>query len=279
MVNLLLLLILSFPIGTIMALTILGRFFKTGRFYARILSCYFLLVTCAAYGVLASVALRLVGKVSIAQWTTARAFKSLACPVIGLEFKVENESALDTRPAVFVSNHQSELDIVFLGRVFPKHCSVTAKRSLKYIPFLGWFMALSGTVFIDRTNRKSAIAAFDSAIQEIKGNRQSVWIFPEGTRSYFSKPELLPFKKGAFHLAIQAGVPIVPVVVANYSHILHLRERTFEPGVINVKVLDPIDTKGLTTGDVDALVLSTRENMLKELKLISATSVKAEKSQ
>ncbi|PWW77456.1 1-acylglycerol-3-phosphate O [Tuber magnatum] len=278
MVNLLLL-VLSFPIGTIMALTILGRFFKTGRFYARILSCYFLLVTCAAYGVLASVALRLVGKVSIAQWTTARAFKNLACPIIGLEFKVENEGALDTRPAVFVSNHQSELDIVFLGRVFPKHCSVTAKRSLKYIPFLGWFMALSGTVFIDRANRKSAIAAFDSAIQEIKGNKQSVWIFPEGTRSYFSKPELLPFKKGAFHLAIQAGVPIVPVVVANYSHVLHLQERTFEPGVINVKVLDPIDTKGLATDDVDALILSTRENMLKQLKLISATGVKAEKSQ
>ncbi|RPB02094.1 1-acylglycerol-3-phosphate O [Choiromyces venosus 120613-1] len=278
MVNILLA-ILLFPICTIMTLTILGRFFKSGRFYARILSCYFLLVTCAAYGVLASVALRVVGKVSIAQWTTARAFKNLTCPIIGLEFKVENEGALDTRPAVFVSNHQSELDIIFLGRVFPKHCSVTAKRSLKYIPFLGWFMALSGTVFIDRTNRKSALAAFDSAVHEIKGNKQSVWIFPEGTRSYFSKPELLPFKKGAFHLAIQAGVPIVPVVVANYSHVLHLQERTFEPGVINVKVLDPIDTKGLTVDDVDALVLSTRENMLKELKLISTAGVKAEKSQ
>lgn len=56
---------------------------------------------------------------------------------------MENEGVLDTRPAVFVSNHQSELDIVFLGRVFPKHCSVTAKRSLKYIPFLGWFSMCS----------------------------------------------------------------------------------------------------------------------------------------
>ena len=122
-----------------MVLTLLGRFFKTGRFYARILSCYFLLVTVAAYGVVASVALRLVGKASIAQWTTGRAFKNLTCPLIGLEFKVINEENLGIRPAVFVSNHQSELDIVFLGRVFPKHCSITAKRSLKYIPFLGWF--------------------------------------------------------------------------------------------------------------------------------------------
>lgn len=97
-------------------------------------------------------------------------------------------------------------------------------------------VALSGTVFIDRANRKSAIAAFDGAIREIRDNKQSVWIFPEGTRSYFSQADLLPFKKGAFHLAIQAGVPIVPIVVANYSHVLHLQDRTFEPGLINVKV-------------------------------------------
>lgn len=97
-------------------------------------------------------------------------------------------------------------------------------------------MALSGTVFIDRSNRKSAIAAFDSAVKEIKRDRKSVWIFPEGTRSYYDKPDLLPFKKGAFHLAVQAGVPIVPVVVENYTHVLRVQERTFEPGVINVKV-------------------------------------------
>lgn len=97
-------------------------------------------------------------------------------------------------------------------------------------------VALSGTVFIDRTNRKNAFAAFDSAVKEIQSNKQSVWIFPEGTRSYFNKPDLLPFKKGAFHLAVQAGVPIVPVVVQNYSHVLHLQNRTFEPGMIKIKV-------------------------------------------
>jgi len=265
-------------LGIIMILTLLGRFFKGCRFYSRILSCYVLLLTCATYGVVASVALRFVGKVSIAQWATARAFKTLTCPLMGIEFQVEGEEWLDTRPAIFVSNHQSELDIVFLGRVFPKHCSVTAKRSLKYIPFLGWFMALSGTVFIDRGNRKSAIAAFDGAVQEIKGNKQSVWIFPEGTRSYYSKPDLLPFKKGAFHLAIQAGVPIVPVVVQNYSHVLHLQDRTFEPGVINVKVLEPIPTKDQDLADIDDLVVRTREKMLKELVLLSEKSPKAEKS-
>lgn len=98
---------LLFYAGAIMALSLLGRFFKEGRFYARILSYYFLLLTCTAYGVVASVALRAVGKVSIAQWTTARAFKNTACPLIGIEFEVENEEWLETRPAVFVSNHQT----------------------------------------------------------------------------------------------------------------------------------------------------------------------------
>lgn len=157
---------------------------------------------------------------------------------------------------------------MFLGRAFPKHCSVTAKRSLKYIPFLGWFMALSGTVFIDRSNRESAIAAFDGAVKEIRGNKQSVWIFPEGTRSYFNKPDLLPFKKGAFHLAVQAGVPVVPVVVQNYSHVLYLQKRTFEPGVIKVKALEPIQTENLTMEDIDRLTVETRERMLKEIQAL-----------
>ncbi|CCX11456.1 hypothetical protein FPQ18DRAFT_165464 [Pyronema domesticum] len=252
-------------LGLIMVLSIFGTVFKSCRFYARILTAYVLLATCATYGVVASAALRIVGKASIAQWATARAMKTLGCPIMGIDFDVEGEELLDTRPAVFVSNHQSELDILFLGRAFPKHCSVTAKKSLKYLPFLGWFMALSGTVFIDRANRQTALKAFDGAVKEIKSNKQSVWIFPEGTRSYFGKPDLLPFKKGAFHLALQAGVPIVPVVVQNYAHVLHLQDRTFEPGTIKVKVLEPIPTKDLTPEDVEGLVTSTREAMLKEI--------------
>ncbi|KAA8893731.1 hypothetical protein FN846DRAFT_787539 [Sphaerosporella brunnea] len=253
-------------IGTIMVLSLLGRFFKGCRFYARILTCYVLLATCATYGVVASLTLRVLGRVSIAQWAVARAFKTVGCSIMGIDFEVEGEEYLDTRPAVFVSNHQSELDLLFLGRAFPKHCSVTAKRSLKFVPFLGWFMALSGTIFIDRANKKTAIAAFDGAVKEIKGNKQSVWIFPEGTRSYFSKPDLLPFKKGAFHLAVQAGVPIVPVVVQNYSHVLHLQDRTFEPGMIKVKVLEPISTENKTIQDVDKMMSDTREVMLKEIQ-------------
>ncbi|KAI9672607.1 MAG: 1-acylglycerol-3-phosphate O-acyltransferase [Alyxoria varia] len=149
--------------------------------------------------------------------------------------------------------------------MFPPYCSVTAKQSLKWIPFLGWFMYLSKTVFIDRGNSQNARLAFDSAARHMKSERQSVFIFPEGTRSYSTQPDLLPFKKGAFHLAIQAQVPVVPVVVANYSEVLHLQSKVFKSGSIPVKILPPISTKNMTAADVDDLTRRTQENMLAEL--------------
>ncbi|KAF8470181.1 hypothetical protein BDZ91DRAFT_720108 [Kalaharituber pfeilii] len=227
--------LLLYYLSATMVLAFLGRISKKARFFSRILTCYFLLMTCAAYGVLASVVLRLIGKVSIAQWTAGRAFLAVTCPAVGVDFKVSGEEWLQTRPAVFISNHQTELDLIILGRIFPKHCSITAKRSLKYVPFLGWFLSLSGTVFVDRANRQSAIAAFDAAVKEMNSRQQSVFIFPEGTRSYFTTPDILPFKRGAFHLAIQAGVPIVPIVVGNYSHILNLKAMSFESGTIEIR--------------------------------------------
>ena len=96
-------------------------------------------------------------------------------------------------------------------------------------------MALSGTVFIDRSNSASAHAAFDKAAAEMRKERQSVFIFPEGTRSYAEGPELGAFKKGAFHLAVKAGVDIVPVVAGNYSGVLSAREKRFRAGTIPVK--------------------------------------------
>lgn len=154
----------------------------------------------------------------------------------GVRFEVvAGKEHLSTRPAVFIGNHQSELDVLLLGTIFPPHCAVTAKKSLARVPFLGWFMALSGTVFIDRANRETALKAFDAAAQEMRRERQSVFIFPEGTRSYAERPELLPFKKGAFHLAVKAGVDVVPVVAGVYAGVMRAGKRRFEAGVIPVK--------------------------------------------
>ena len=133
------------------------------------------------------------------------------------------------------------------------------------MPFLGWFMALSGTVFIDRGNRTSAIAAFDHAAEEMRRERQSVFIFPEGTRSNAPGPTMGGFKKGAFHLAVRAQVPILPVVAANYWGVFSIKEGRFRAGRIPVRVLEPIETKGLGSDDVDALTERVREVMLQAL--------------
>ena len=204
-------------------------------FYARILTSYACLVICSIYGFLAALLLRLVGLHRISQWATARAFKYTMRFSTGVRFKIiSGKQYLLTRPCVIVGNHQTELDVLMLGEIFPRFCSVTAKKSLARAPFLGWFMSLSGTVFIDRKERTAALKAFSDAAEEMRRQSQSVFIFPEGTRSYAEEAKLLEFKKGAFHLAIQAGVHVVPVIVCNYNGILNVKARLFRGGEIPV---------------------------------------------
>ncbi|RMZ92363.1 hypothetical protein DV736_g399, partial [Chaetothyriales sp. CBS 134916] len=173
-----------------------------------------------------------------AQYTTARAFKLISRYTIGVKFSIApgGEALLTAkRPYVIVANHQTELDILFLGWIWPTNCSVTAKRSLAYVPLLGWFMTLSGAIFIDRVDRNQALKAFEGAARVMRELDQSVLIFPEGTRSYSAKPTLLPFKKGAFHLAVQSGADILPVVAENYSRVLNIKAKRFNSGTIRVK--------------------------------------------
>ncbi|CAF9932816.1 1-acyl-sn-glycerol-3-phosphate acyltransferase beta [Imshaugia aleurites] len=263
--------LLAFYLGLTSTFFTLSYFsLPTASFYARLLASYGCLLLCATYGVIASLALRLVGKHRISQWTVARAFHYTMAWTTGIHFEiVSGQDHLSTRPCVLIGNHQSELDVLLLGAIFPPYCSVTAKRSLRLVPFLGWFMALSGTVFIDRSNFASAHAAFDKAAAEMRKERQSVFIFPEGTRSYAAGPEMGPFKKGAFHLAVKAGVDIVPVVAGNYWGVLSVKEQRFRAGTIPVKVLPPIPTAHLTAADVDELTRTTREKMLDELVAIT----------
>ncbi|NJR31331.1 1-acyl-sn-glycerol-3-phosphate acyltransferase [bacterium] len=134
-------------------------------FIARLLSSYASLLLCASYGVFASLVLRVFGKHRLAQWATARSFDFVMRYTTGVRFVVVagGEHLVAKRPMVIIGNHQTELDVLLLGRIFPRYCSVTAKKSLARVPFLGWFMSLSGTVFIDRVDRSQAMKAFEAA--------------------------------------------------------------------------------------------------------------------
>jgi lysophosphatidate acyltransferase len=224
----------------VLALYAISLAIPQAGFIARVLVSYIALITCALYGVFVSLYLRATtGHAQSAQWAVARAFHYIMFLTTGVRFTVQDpKNVLGTvRPAVFIGNHQTELDVLMLGAMFPKYCAVTAKASLKKVPFLGWFMSLAGSVFLDRNNSKDARQVMSGAANEMKEMRQSVYMFPEGTRSYAKEPMLLPFKKGAFHLAVQAQVPIVPVVVANYSHILWIKGMKFKAGSIPIKGL------------------------------------------
>ena len=102
-------------------------------------------------------------------------------------------------------------------RIFPKRASIVAKKELQWVPLLGQYLSTSGAIFLDRTNNTNAVQSLAAAGQSMRTRGTSIWMFPEGTRSLSRENKLLPFKKGAFHLAVQAGVPIVPVVCENYS--------------------------------------------------------------
>lgn len=96
-------------------------------------------------------------------------------------------------------------------------------------------VSLSQAIFLDRSNRDSAVASAKKAADDIHRKQTSVFIFPEGTRGHPREINMLPFKKGAFHMAVQAGVPIVPIVIANYNDLYDSKSKRFESGVIPIK--------------------------------------------
>ncbi|KAF8933874.1 1-acylglycerol-3-phosphate O-acyltransferase [Haplosporangium gracile] len=239
---------------------------KKAQFLAKCIIVLLATLIMSVAGCFISIACALVNKRHIINFVVSRFFGILAAGPCGVTYKIVGEENLEHYPAIVVCNHQSSMDMMVLGRVFPKHCVVMAKKELLYFPFLGVFMKLSNAIFIDRKNHKKAIESTIQAVADMKKHNSGIWIFPEGTRSRLDKADLLPFKKGAFHLAIQAQLPILPIISEGYSHIYDSSKRSFPGGELEIRVLDPIPTTGLTTDDVNDLMDKTRNLMLKHLK-------------
>jgi len=218
-------------------------------------------------GFCASPFLHLIGRRYDVNYVGARAFYSIYSRLVGVHIVVEGEEHLEMRPCVFVANHQSMLDVFWLGNIIPVGTRMMAKKSLKYMPILGQFMVAGGAVWIDRGNSALTVRSLKAAGEEIKKTRTSMWIFAEGTRTSRPYHDIQPFKKGAFHLATQAGLPIVPIVAENYWDIY--RPGHFRSGTFKVRVLPPIPTEGLTGADVGDLATRVREQMLEALREIS----------
>jgi 1-acyl-sn-glycerol-3-phosphate acyltransferase len=152
-------------------------------------------------------------------------------------------------PYVVVANHQSLLDILLLSRL-PREMKWVAKESLFKVPWLGWVFRLSGDIPVRRGDAESGGAALTKARQYLDRGMH-VMIFPEGTRS--AKGSLLPFKSGAFRLAIEAGVPVLPVAVSGTAQGMPKGNPWVRPCRAYARILEPIPTAGLGTGDVARL--------------------------
>lgn len=171
-------------------------------------------------------------------------------------FRVTGTMPADPRrPYVVVSNHESFVDILLISHL-PWEMKWLSKVEILRIPVLGWDMRLAGDVPVERGTGRSAVKAMKRC-REILAQRVSVIIFPEGTRS--PTGEMLAFKDGAFRLAIDAGVPILPLVVHGTRTALPKHGWRFGRSEAEVRVLEPVDTTGMTVADVESLKNRVRE--------------------
>jgi 1-acyl-sn-glycerol-3-phosphate acyltransferase len=180
--------------------------------------------------------------------------------ITGSRMHVEPLPQLDwSRPHIFVMNHQSALDIPCAFAALPVNIRFIAKHVLKYVPFLGWYMAATGMIFINRSNLREAVRSLRLAGERIRAG-SNILVFPEGTRSRDGR--ILPFKKGSFVLAIEAQVPIVPVAIEGSIKVLPSDGIWLRRHPIRVKVGPPIDTQGLTNADRDRLMRQVRNAII-----------------
>ena len=182
---------------------------------------------------------------------------------IGVRMVVEDRARLAPgTPAVFVSNHQNSLDILTTAAGIPYPFGFAAKESLRKLPLIGWVLARTACLFVDRSTPRKAAESVIVAAERLRGG-DAVLLFPEGGRSWTN--DLQPFQRGAFVLAAQAGAPLVPVAIIGNERRLDERRGVFRPGRVRLVVGEPIPSAGRGKEAVPALMEEVRVWMEGEL--------------
>lgn len=188
-------------------------------------------------------------------------------PLFGL--KVEHrfpDNAEKIGRCIYIGNHQNNYDMVTISyMVMPRTVSV-GKKNLIWVPFFGLLYWVTGNILIERENRTKAHGTMNEVARRINDDNLSVWMFPEGTRS--RGRGLLPFKTGAFHAAIAAGVPIVPVVCSTTHNKIDLNR--WDNGKVICEMLAPIDISGYDKDNVRELAAYCHELMAKRITELDA---------
>jgi 1-acyl-sn-glycerol-3-phosphate acyltransferase len=190
----------------------------------------------------------------------ARFWSWLVLKALGVRFTASYHPRVDPAcPSVYMANHQSQIDIPALVLAMPCEFRIVAKRELLFVPVFGWALWLAGFIFIDRGDRERAIRSLDRAARRVRSGT-SIVVFAEGTRS----PDggLLPFKKGGFVLALQAGVPIVPVSIRGGHELLPKGSLRARRGMIGITFGEPIETSGYSLETKDSLIEAVRQRIV-----------------
>lgn len=169
------------------------------------------------------------------------------------------ENIRKEEPQIFAANHVSWFDVWALAAIIPKRYRFVAKKELGRIPLFGTAWKAAGHISVDRSDRASAIKSLDEAGRRLRKDNSSVVIFPEGTRSRTG--EMLPFKKGAFMLALHTGVDIIPVAVIGTRRILPADGWRVRSGPIIVRFGEPVRTSDYTEAERDELIAEVRSRI------------------
>jgi len=180
----------------------------------------------------------------------------------GIRLDVRGRDDLPPGPSLFLANHQSYSDPPALVACVPRDARLILKRELRKLPLLGLIMELGGFVFIDRKDRGQSIEGMRKAVKQLQQG-ESFLIYPEGTRTRTG--ELGPFKKGPFVMAIESGVPIIPVSVIGSYEIMPPDRFSIKSGTITIIFHAPIQTVGLSAADREQLSNQVREIIQRDL--------------
>jgi 1-acyl-sn-glycerol-3-phosphate acyltransferase len=191
----------------------------------------------------------------------ARAWSNALLVLCGIPTRIEISDAAAAVPqAVFMSNHESLVDIPLLFVGIRQDVRFLAKRSLFYVPFLGWSMWLAGFVPVDRERKEKALDVFETLEKRVRKGR-SILVFPEGTRSRTGG--LQPFRKSGFLLAMRTGLPIVPVAVSGAREVVGADSLWIRQTPVTLRMGDPIRTKELPLSERKALMNRVRAEILR----------------
>ena len=179
---------------------------------------------------------------------------------VNLELRIP-EDAYSRGQHVYIANHQNNWDLFTVSSAVTPKVVTVGKKSLAWMPLFGQIYWLTGNILIDRANRSKAKSTIDQVVSSMKESDVSIWMFPEGTRS--RGRGLLPFKTGAFHAAIGAGVPIIPIVCSSTNKI---KLNRWNNGHVIVEMLPPISTEGYGKEGIRELANICREQMKEKLE-------------